>query len=57
MYIKEYTFYVDEDDKVIKIVSSEKDWYASHVYRNINCACTMVNLGDRVTLIRVRDQK
>ena len=48
MYIKEYTFYVDENDKVVKMVSG-------HVYEDVACSDVMVSLGDRVILIRVRD--
>lgn len=50
MYTKEYTIYVDEDDKIIKLVSG-------HALEDVACRDIMMSLGDRVTLIRVRDKK
>ena len=49
MYIKEYTFYVNEEDKVVRMTSS-------HIDGDIACYGAMVNLEDKVTLIRVRDE-
>ena len=48
MYIKEYTFYVDENDKVVKMVST-------YIDGEVACYGAMVNLEDKVVLIRVRD--
>lgn len=48
MYIKEYIIYVDENDKIVKMISQ-------HVREDVNCAYITMSLGDRVQLIRVRD--
>ncbi|MCK5292508.1 MAG: hypothetical protein KAR39_10900 [Thermoplasmata archaeon] len=49
MYIKEYTLYVDEKDKVVKMTST-------YVDGDVACYGAMINLGDNVKLIRVRDK-
>ncbi|MGD9381962.1 MAG: hypothetical protein PVI03_05910 [Candidatus Thorarchaeota archaeon] len=50
MYIKEYTIYVNEKDEVVKMVSG-------HVLEDVDCYAAMINLGDKVELIRVRDKE
>jgi hypothetical protein len=50
MYIKEYVFYVDKKDKVVKMMST-------YVEGDVACYGAMVNLGDNVKLIRVEDEK
>jgi hypothetical protein len=46
MCIKKYTLYVDENDKIIKIIS--------HAMR-VACQSAMILVDDEVELIRVRD--
>ncbi len=48
MYENEYTIYVDEKDKVVKIMSQDGK-------ERVACQCAMVSLGDKVELIRVMD--
>jgi hypothetical protein len=49
MYIRVYTIYVNEEDEVIKMVSG-------HVGEDMDCYAAMINIGDKVQLIRVKDQ-
>ncbi len=48
MYVKEYTFYVDEKDKVVKIVEQ-------YTKERIVCHSAIVSLKDKIELIRVKD--
>lgn len=48
MYVKEYTIYVNEKDKVVKIMSQ-------YIKERVACQSAMVSLDDKVELIRVRD--
>jgi len=48
MYVKEYTIYVDEKDKVVKIIEQ-------YIKERVACHSAIVSLKDKVELIRVRD--